>query len=71
MAWGVLPKPGDRLGPCEGACLHVDCVATRTDAAALCCECKQPIGYETAYYRIGSELVHEACVDGMKLEGVG
>lgn len=67
MGWGILPAPGTKLGPCVTKCNHVDCGLTRKDAEVECRKCGKPIGFDTAYYRIGgaaADLVHEACSDG-------
>lgn len=66
MAYGILPAPGTKLGPCRDACHHVDCGWTRLYAGVVCRYCRKPIGYGTAYYRIGgatADLIHEACSD--------
>lgn len=52
MAAGILPAPGTRTGPCAEPCEHMDCRATRENAAAECIHCNEPIGYDTRYYRI-------------------
>lgn len=62
MAWGQLPKPGTRYGPCEPTCAHRDCAAARAMAAHLCRHCGKPIGYETAYVIDPDGLpVHRDC----------
>lgn len=45
MAAGLVSAPGSRLGPCLGACEHVDCGLSRKTAAAACRHCGRPIGY--------------------------
>lgn len=50
MAAGRLPAPGTQYGPCEGSCQHIDCAATRAQAASLCTICGTPIGYEVRFY---------------------
>ena len=77
MAASRLPAPGTMLGPCaEEGCGHIDCNATRADAAKVCRFCQKPIGYETEYFAdpLGQEqredmptmascLVHAACLE--------
>jgi hypothetical protein len=50
MAAISIPAPGTEYGPCKEACKHIDCEANRSDAAALCSLCKDPIGFETPFY---------------------
>ena len=61
MGWGVIAAPGTKAGPCEGSCDHIDCQATRDEAARVCHHCEGQIGYETPYYRTDSGPVHAAC----------
>lgn len=62
MAYGVLPKPGEKFGPCLEDCKHTDCQATRKDASILCEHCGLPIGYGRAFVRNDQGLpVHLSC----------
>lgn len=63
MAAGSLPAPGTPLGPCLLECSHTDCWQTRLDAASICPECGQPIGYETRMYSEKGQLVHATCLE--------
>jgi len=75
MGWCVVPKPGTKAGPCVGECKHIDCAATRADAAKICRHCGKPIGYETAYYADGpvdqdfSKLKHAVCTWNAVVKG--
>lgn len=63
MAAGILPRPGTQYGPCEQPCDHVDCRATRQDAASICVYCRREIGFGTRFYRTDLTLVHAACAE--------
>jgi hypothetical protein len=65
MASGILQKPGTKLGPCKGKCKHLDCAATRADAAAPCRFCQKPIGYGDNFFRarLSGALGHGRCVE--------
>ena len=70
MAAGYL----DPNLPCKDECKHKDCAATRTIAAALCYWCKQPIGYDTAFYHRpqeeeGGGWEHAVCLETAVEEG--
>lgn len=70
MAANPLPPPGSECGPCERACTHRDCQATRMLADSACDLCGDPIGYDRAMFsnwtdRRGHEHgspVHEGCL---------
>jgi hypothetical protein len=63
MAAGVLPSPGSVYGPCEGCCIHVDCIRARAMAETACRVCSERIGYERTFYRENPDsLVHELCL---------
>jgi hypothetical protein len=60
MAYGTLPKPGTKLGPClNRGCNHRDCEATRQMAAQGCSLCNKEIGYDTPFY--DDPLRHRDC----------
>jgi hypothetical protein len=63
MAAGRLPVPGSEFGPCPEPCQHIDCAATREDAAQVCRICDKPIGYEVRFYQSAGQLVHAACLE--------
>ena len=65
MAAGVLPKPGDKIGPCAGKCKHRDCAATRRDAATACRFCVKAIGFGVGFYRsrLDGGLAHSSCFE--------
>lgn len=72
MAAGTLPAPGTEYGPCEPknsgrgmqlTCGHVDCEATRRQAAAACRLCGAPIGYDRRYFVDDHEPVHASCLE--------
>lgn len=70
MAAGRLPAPGTPFGPCTDPCQHIDCAATRRDAASLCRICTREIGYETRFYAEYTstrQLVHAACLEDTTL----
>jgi hypothetical protein len=59
MSASSLPAPGTRLGPCVvdyvrrgEICTHLDCMETRTIAAARCKHCDKTIGYEAPFYEV-------------------
>jgi len=57
-----LPGPGTRLGPCLPDCDHRDCALTGLQAASLCRECKEPIGYERRFFFLTHEVLeHVLC----------
>ena len=60
-----LPKPGTKLGPCKGGCVHIDCRHTIQDAQTACRFCLKPIGYETPFYRarLDGKLAHAVCLE--------
>ena len=61
MAAGTLPAPGDKYGPCEEKCEHLDCQATHDMAEATCAECGKYIGYRTRFY--SNPMVHASCAE--------
>jgi hypothetical protein len=67
MAAVFLSKPGEQHGPCIEACAHIDCEASRADAASVCGYCNNPIGYGVGFYNVTRamhvvrELVHATC----------
>lgn len=70
MAAAKIPAPGTQYGPCVDECKHLDCKASREQAAALCGLCKKPIGYETYWFVLRARVpavgeaempAHEAC----------
>ena len=62
MGWYTLPKPGTDLGPCEMACQHESCKASRSDADSCCVHCGDTIGYERPFYYLnGGKLAHAGC----------
>ena len=63
MSWGILPKPGTSLGPCEDDWGHRDCSQTREMAQSKCTICGEPIGYSLKFTKAhnGEGLVHLAC----------
>lgn len=71
MAAGALSAPGTEYGPCETECRHTDCAASRREAAEVCDECHEPIGYERRFFienpwPAGASVpskryVHESC----------
>jgi hypothetical protein len=63
MAAGMMAAPGTSNGPCVDACAHRDCAATRQDATTECAYCKDPIGYNTRFYRIDGRFVHALCME--------
>jgi hypothetical protein len=65
MAAGTLPTLGSTYGPCEEVCQHTDCAATRTQAASLCTDCGEPIGYDRRFYQADDwkRLIHAACAE--------
>lgn len=66
MAWTMLPKPGTARGPCEVACAHEDCHATRDAAAASCRFCNTAIGYGVPIYKdpeAADRDVHASCLE--------
>jgi hypothetical protein len=69
MAAGYLPLPGTTYGPCIADCAHIDCAATRSDAAQVCHLCKTSIGYDRGYYSERTtqtpvrRLVHASCLE--------
>lgn len=72
MAAGMLPKPGTPLGPCDGECEHIDCAATREQAASACRLCHAEIGYDTRFYidpENRSRYVHAACLSSVVWQG--
>jgi hypothetical protein len=50
MAIGILAAPGTQFGPCAESCRHIDCAATKAQAASPCAVCHEPIGYEVPFY---------------------
>lgn len=67
MAAASLAAPGTEYGPCEGTCEHTDCAATRRMAEAPCVRCREPIGYDVAFFREEggdpyTEIAHAKCV---------
>jgi hypothetical protein len=40
------------LGPCVDDCAHIDCAATKAQAASLCSVCDKPIGYDVPVYDV-------------------
>lgn len=64
MGWLTLPAPGSEHGPCTDGCSHIDCQATRDDAAASCRDCKKPIGYDVKFYGSSGDgsIAHAVCV---------
>ncbi len=69
MAAGVLAPPGTEYGPCEQACEHTDCRATREEAATPCSICQEPIGYGQRFYKADDwhptvpRLEHASCAE--------
>ena len=61
MGWGLLPKPGTKVGPCVGECEHTDCAKTRSMAESKCSICDEEIGYERGFYEGEQGLVHAVC----------
>lgn len=61
MASITLPAPGTKYGPCEPTCQHVDCAATRKQAAQVCPYCSKPLGFEVFVTDAGDGLAHETC----------
>jgi hypothetical protein len=64
MAAGMIHRPGDQRGPCEGHCQHKDCASLRKEAETPCTLCGLHVGYESEFYRdcMGS-LAHRECVE--------
>lgn len=71
MAAGSLPAPGTKYGPCVPTCTHKDCAGTRAQSEMLCRFCAEPIGYERAFYREDTGLVHAVCLETEILEKGG
>lgn len=63
MAAGRIQRPGSEFGPCKDACEHIDCAATKNDAATICYLCGTEIGYEVRYSEDGKRLVHAVCLE--------
>jgi hypothetical protein len=64
MAAGILSAPGSEYGPCEGACVHTDCAATRKMAEADCEICNSEINYGIRFYRQDNgTYVHAECLE--------
>lgn len=62
MAASSLAAPGTEYGPCDEACEHTDCAATRVMAERNCIACAEKIGFEKRFFREDSgDLVHMKC----------
>jgi hypothetical protein len=59
MAVYELPKPGTKLGPCEGGCEHRDCAETRRQATGRCPLCGEPVGYGSTVAFLPKDLPEE------------
>ncbi len=62
MAAVSLDPPGTEFGPCAEPCQHIDCDATRREAATVCNRCGQPIGYGRGFFNDNPGLAHASCV---------
>lgn len=51
MAAGSIAPPGTEYGPCVEPCKHIDCAATRKQAATPCVTCGEPLGYDVNFFR--------------------
>ncbi len=49
VAFGLIPLPGSKFGPCSVPCVHRDCEASREAAEAVCPGCRKQIGYEKKF----------------------
>ncbi len=66
MPTSRLSEPGTEFGPCVESCSHVDCAATRRQAASKCRLCRNAIGYGERYYTDPDDrtaLVHAVCLE--------
>jgi len=61
MAFGWIPPPGTKYGPCSGKCDHLDCKRLRSDAGAICHYCDGPIAYDLSFFEMNGKLVHVYC----------
>jgi hypothetical protein len=61
MAATFLSPPGTEYGPCADPCVHIDCAASRDQAATPCTICRQPIGYDTYYWTVNGLPEHRTC----------
>jgi hypothetical protein len=70
MAAVILQEPGTEYGPCVEPCSHVDCAATRTEAALHCPGCAKVLGYGQRIAKpptgdaLGDETWHFLCLLG-------
>lgn len=70
MAAGIIGAPGTEYGPCEQECHHRDCAENRALAHSSCSWCREPIGFDTMFYRDDAEegdglarYVHRVCAE--------
>ncbi len=62
VAFGVIPLPGSKFGPCVVPCVHRDCAASRKTAGAACPGCGEKIGYQKSFtLGEGGEPWHLSC----------
>ena len=67
MAAGSVPRPGSEY-LCTAKCQHTDCADLRRIAATLCRICRDPIGYDSLFYRdtdhaTMDDFVHAGCLE--------
>lgn len=61
MAYGMVYRPGSKLGSCEEGCKHPHCEVDHLIAACFCTSCKEVIGYDRAFFAVQEGFIHAVC----------
>jgi excisionase family DNA binding protein len=59
----MISLKGEKNDICKEACSHLDCIAAKQIALEPCRICKEPIGFDHAFYSEVDARVHKHCLE--------